>query len=176
MTNVSRPPAPQQTIRENIEAIARLEQAFLEKRTTSERIGDAIGSFAGSMSFVLLHLLWFALWIAINAKLVPGIPAFDPYPFIFLSMMVSLEAVLLSTFVLMKQNRMSRRSDARAQLDLQINLLAEKEATKTLQLLQEICSHFGLHDQASDDEVKELTQLTAIDTLAHELNENMPRE
>lgn len=167
---------PPQTVQQNIEAIARLEQEFLETRTQQERVGDAIASFAGSMSFVLLHLAWFAIWIVINAKWIPGIPAFDPYPFIFLSMMVSLEAVLLSTFVLMKQNRMSRRSDERAQLDLQINLLSEKEATLNLQLLQKLCDHFGLHAEAQDEEVEELAQHTAIDTLADQLKQSMPIE
>jgi uncharacterized membrane protein len=82
-------------VQENIDKIVKIEQEILEKRSTVERIGDAIGSFAGSMAFVVMHLLWFVGWIAINAKIFPRIRAFDPYPYIFLSIVVSLEAVIL---------------------------------------------------------------------------------
>src|SRR5579872_5083461 len=97
---------PPETIEKNISTVAKLERECLENRSAIERMGDAIGGFAGSMGFVLLHVIWFTVWVIINANLVPVIPAFDPYPFVFLSMIVSLEAVLLTTFVLMKQNRM----------------------------------------------------------------------
>jgi uncharacterized membrane protein len=161
-------------VQENIETIARIEEESLGNRSRVERIGDAIGSFAGSMTFVALHLLWFAGWVVINAKNLPWILAFDPYPYIFLSMVVSLEAVLLSTFVLMKQNRMSRRADQRAHLDLQINLLTEKEVTKTLQLLQRVSSHLGLQAHASDTEIAELSKNTAVESLAKELQKTLP--
>ena len=163
-----------QTIQQNIDTIARLEHEFLQKRTLTERIGDAIGTFAGSILFVILHLIWFLIWIVINAKLVPGIPAFDPYPFTFLSMVVSLEGVLLATFVLIKQNRMSKRADQRAQLDLQINLLAEREGTKNLQLLQRLCQHFGMKEEEADAEIEELVQTTGIERLADELKRLLP--
>src|SRR5438270_347052 len=91
-TEASLPPA------ENIATVVKLEQQFLQERNTVERFGDAIGSFAGSMSFVVLHVILLALWFIINKNLVPGVPAFDPYPFILLSMVVSVEAVILSTF------------------------------------------------------------------------------
>src|SRR5260370_37128778 len=94
-------------VQENIDKIVKIEEECLERRSAVERVGHAIGSFSGSMTFVVLHLVWFLAWIVVNAKILSWIPAFDPYPFIFLSMVVSLEAVLLSTFVLMKQNRMS---------------------------------------------------------------------
>lgn len=129
------PPDFPPPIVKNIEAIARIEQQAWRSRTIAERMGDAIGGFAGSMSLVFLHVAWFVIWIVVNARLIPGMPAFDPYSYLLLSMVVSLEAVLLSTFVLIKQNRMSRQADHRPQLDLQINLLAESEATKNLQLL-----------------------------------------
>lgn len=161
------------TIRQNIDTIARLEEKFLERQTLAERIGDTIANFVGSMSFVLLHVAWFLAWIVLNAKLLPGLPAFDPYPYLLLSVIVSLEAVILSTFVLIKQNRMSRRADERAQLDLQINLLSEREATKNLQLLQRLCAHFGLKNEAADAEVNELSQTTAVEDLAEDLKEKL---
>jgi uncharacterized membrane protein len=159
---------------ENIEQVARLEERFLQNRNAVERIGDAVGGFAGSMTFVALHVLWFIAWFTVNSKLIPAIPAFDPYPFIFLSMSVSVEAVLLSTFVLMKQNREAKRAEQRQQLTLQIDLLAEQEATKTLQMLQRICEHLGIHDAARDSETQMLSQHTAVDELADELKEKLP--
>jgi uncharacterized membrane protein len=167
---------PPKTVIQNISTAAKLERDFIENRTWSERIGDAIGGFAGSMSFVVLHVIWFVGWVFINTRLIPGIPAFDPYPFIFLSMVVSLEGVLLATFVLMKQNRMSRRADQRAQLDLQVNLLAERETTKNLQLLQRLCKHLGLDDTQSDHEIHELSQNTAIETLVEHMRRELPEE
>jgi uncharacterized membrane protein len=158
----------------NIETAARIEQEFLETRTTSERLADAIGTFVGTLNFVLVHILWFIIWAVVNAKMIPFIPAFDPYPFPLLTMAVSLEGVLLTTFVLMKQNRMSRRADHRDQLNLQVDLLAEKEVTKMLQMLRTICDHMGLNAQASEPEVQALSETTAVDMLARELRKKMP--
>jgi uncharacterized membrane protein len=158
---------------DQIETVARLEREFLETRTRVERVADAIGSFAGSIQFVILHLVWFALWVAINTGRF-GIPAFDPFPYVFLSMIVSLEAVLLSTFVLMKQNRMSQRADHRDHLNLQVDMLTEREVTKILQMLQRICERMGLEQTAKDSEVEQLSQATAIDALAQELRDKLP--
>ena len=122
----------------NIKSVAEMERTLEENRGFVDRVADAIGGFSGSMSFVGLHVLWFTTWFLINTGVLP-FPRFDPYPFILLAMVVSVEGVLLSTFVLMKQNRMQRRIDVRDQLNLQIDLLAEKEITKSLQLLKAIC-------------------------------------
>jgi uncharacterized membrane protein len=123
---------------------------------------------------VFLHAVWFVIWIVINVRLIPGVPAFDPYPFMFLSMSVSLEGVLLTTFVLMKQNRMSKRSEIRNQLNLQVDLLAEREATKMLQMLRAICDHMGLESESQQPEVKQLAEDTSVDVLAQELRKKMP--
>lgn len=160
---------------ENIETVVKLEQKFLESRSAADRIGDAIGSFAGSIAFALLHLAIFTLWFVINTGLLRPIPVFDPYPFILLSMSVSVEAVLLSTFVLMKQNRMARRADRRNELNLQIDLLSEREATRNLQLLRRICDHLGIPEAAEDPEILALSENTAVEELADELRERMPR-
>ena len=159
---------------ENIETVARLEQQLLESRTRAERIGDVIGGFAGSMKFVVLHIIIFVAWFVINSRLISAIPAFDPFPFILLSMAVSVEAVLLSTFVLMKQNRMALRADRLNELNLQIDLLSEKETTKNLQLLRRICEHLGIPDVGQDPEIKLLSEDTAVDELAEELRNKMP--
>src|SRR5438105_12545372 len=135
---------------ENIETVARLEEEFSERRTFSERLGDAIADFTGSMRFVWAHLTFFAAWLSINTRLIPAVPAFDPYPFVLLTLIVSAEAVIISTFVLMKQNRMSRRADRRDQLNLQIDLLAEKEITKMLQMQRLVCRKLGIEGIVED--------------------------
>jgi len=156
----------------NINTIVRLEEQDLKARTMADRISDAIASFVGSIPFVAIHVAWFGIWVGVNA----GLWKFDPYPFALLCMLVSLEGVLLSTFVLIKQNRMSQRADHRSHLDLQINLLAEKEVTKVLQLQRLICHRLGIQEADTDREVVELSDVTAVDNLAHQLHEKMPMD
>jgi uncharacterized membrane protein len=161
---------------ENIDAIVRLEEEFLSQRTFWDRVADAVAAFSGSIAFVLLHLLGFMAWFVVNLGWVPGIRPFDPYPFILLAMAVSCEAVVLSTFVLMKQNRMSRRGEQRDQLHLQVALLAEKELTKLLQGQRQISEHLGIREVTSDPETRELSEDTAVDSLARELKKKLPEE
>ncbi len=104
--------------------------------------------------------------VLINTGVIRGIPRFDPYPFILLAMIVSVEGVLLSTFVLMKQNRMQKRIDVRDQLNLQIDLLAEKEVTKSLQLLRAICKHLEIKEAQTDAELGEMVDNTSVDMIA----------
>jgi uncharacterized membrane protein len=162
------------TAHQNIETVARLEQQFLERRTTRERIGDAVADFAGTMTFVIVQLVLFAVYALLNSGMVPGIRPWDPYPYILLALLVSLEGVLLATFVLMKQNRMSRRTEQRDHLDLQINLLSEKEMTKVLQMQRLICQRLGIQEPANDSEVRELSEHTAVEDLARELERKIP--
>src|SRR5450755_3934020 len=113
----------------HIDSIARQEHEFLEQRTLSERVGDGIAGFTGSMFFVLVHVLLVLSWILLNANRVSWIPRFDPYPFSLLGMIVAVEAVVLSSFLLMRQNRMAKRGERREQFNLQVDLIAEKEIT-----------------------------------------------
>lgn len=142
---------PDTAVRRNIQTIAQVEEEAQALRTLSHRAGDRIANFAGTMPFVVLHVLWFTVWIAANVGGDGAAHHFDPYPFTFLTFCVSLEAIILSSFVLMSQNRASREADARAQLDLQINLLAEQESTKALQLLDRICNHLGIAANTDSD-------------------------
>ena len=160
----------------NINTVVALEEEARQQRTAADRISDLIASFVGSMPFVLLHLLWFGLWVGINTGLLWRKGKFDPYPFALLCMLVSLEGVLLSTFVLIKQNRMSQRADSRAHLDLQVNLLSEKEVTKILQLQKLICARLEIREAMEDEEVDELSSVTAVDNLARELDQKMPKD
>ena len=159
------------TVAANIQAVVDLEESKERARTLSDRIADAIGTFAGTVVFVLVHLVWFAIWAATNLGWLKLAPAFDPYPFQLLCMLVSLEGVLLSTFVLIRQNRMSQRADRRSHLDLQINLLAEKEVSKVIQMLERISTRLDL---PADPEAKELGTMTAVAELARELDQKLP--
>ena len=151
-----------------------MESALEERRTVVDRIADLIGGFSGSMTFVFLHMCWFIGWFLINTGVIPGIKRFDPYPFILLAMIVSVEGVLLSTFVLMKQNRMQKRIDVRDQLDLQINLLSEKEITKTLQLLRAIADKLEVvPSPEEDEELTEMASTTSVDRLAERVQSDL---
>ena len=158
----------------NIEDVVRLEEEANHQRSGPDQAADAIAGFVGTVTFVLLHLLWFGLWASINTGLIPGLRAFDPYPFQLLCMIVSLEGVLLSTFVLIKQNRMSRRADERSHLGLQVNLLSEQEITKVIQMLEGISEHLGIRHKVVDEAAEELGQNTAVGSLAHQLREKLP--
>jgi uncharacterized membrane protein len=158
----------------NIEEVVRLEEDASRRRSLADRISDVIAGFAGTVTFVLLHLGWFAVWATINAGLIPGVPAFDPYPFSLLCMIVSMEGVLLSTFVLIKQNRMSARADERNHLGLQVSLLSEQEVTKVIQMLEGISAHLGIEREVVDSETKELGQNTAVGDLARQLRDKLP--
>ncbi|HZH90070.1 MAG TPA: DUF1003 domain-containing protein [Pyrinomonadaceae bacterium] len=136
----SRTISQNEIIRKNIAAISEMQRKDVATRKPQERVSDSITRFSGSTIFVYLHVVWFGLWILLNVNLIriPLITEFDPFPFGLLTMVVSLEAIFLSTFVLISQNRMSALSEKRAELDLQVNMLAEQKAAKTLELLEHI--------------------------------------
>lgn len=161
---------------DNIRTVAQLEQQVLSERSASQRLADRLADFIGSMRFVAIHVVWFAVWIMINTGMIKGIRPFDPFPFILLSLVVSCEAVLLSTFVLIKQNRMSRAADQRAHLNLQIDLLAEREITRMLQIQRLICRSLGVEEALEDRETRELSTKTAVDALATEVKRSIPAE
>jgi uncharacterized membrane protein len=160
----------------NIRAIARLENEALHQRSMTDRISDSITRFAGSSVFILLHIIWFTIWIVLNVGRVHGIHAFDPYPFTFLTMVVSLEAIFLSIFVLISQNRMAHQADRRAHLDLQINLLAEQENTLMLRMLERLCEHQGIKTESLKEEIHSLFEKTDVHALMRELEKELPDE
>jgi uncharacterized membrane protein len=150
-------------VKKNTAAIAEMQRKMTEARSVAGRVADAITNFTGSMAFVYIHAVWFGLWILLNiGRLhVPHVSEFDPFPFSLLTMIVSLEAIFLSTFVLISQNRLAQASEKRAELDLQVNLLAEQKATKVLELLDQMTEQLDrLGDRFNfkpDPEVKALT-------------------
>ena len=122
------------------------------------------------MRFVWVHVIWFAAWVTGNTFL--PLKAIDPYPFSFLTLVVSLEAIFLSTFIMISENRQQRIDERRSHLDLQINLLAEQENTKTLQLLEEIARKVGV-DTTKDPHVAVLEQATRPDKLLEQIDETI---
>lgn len=127
-------------VRKNTAATIEMQRKMTEARTLGGRIADAITDFTGSMAFVYVHVVWFGIWVVLNIGLIriPHLSEFDKFPFSLLTMIVSLEAIFLSTFVLISQNRLAAASEKRAELDLQVNLLAEQKATKVLEMLSQI--------------------------------------
>jgi uncharacterized membrane protein len=168
--------ATTESAQQNIETIAKLEHEAIERRSRSERLSDGFTRIMGSMSFVSLHVAGFLIWFAVNLGLIPGVEPFDPFPFGILTLIVSAEGVLLAIFVLISQNRMSRLSNQRAHLNLQISLLAEQESTKLLQKVQAIARHLGLEESERDQETQRLSQSTHLEVLAEELKKSLPEE
>ena len=134
----------------NIRTLLAQRERRAGRRTFQQKAADLITKFSGNMSFVYLHVLWFAGWIAWNLGAFGGKP-FDPFPFGLLTMIVSLEAIFLSTFVLISQNRISVDAERRTNLDLQIGLLTEHELTRALKMLDEIQDHLGIVQDPSTD-------------------------
>jgi uncharacterized membrane protein len=140
----------------NIRALLEHRQEQQVSRSREERIADAITAFAGSMRFVYIHLLVFGLWILINLGWLPVVPRFDP-SFVVLAMVASVEAIFLSTFVLISQNRMAALADKRADLDLQVSLLTEHEITRLITLVTAIAERMEL-EAAQNPELAELSR------------------
>jgi uncharacterized membrane protein len=105
-----------------------------------------------------------------------GARPFDPYPFSLLGVIVAVEAVILSSFILMRQNRMMRRGERRDHLNLQVDLLAEKEITTLLQMVRAICGQMGLQNITADKDIRELSQNTSIESLTQSLEDRLPGE
>ncbi len=158
----------------NVRAIAALEKSAMEERSPADRMSDAITRVAGSAMFVVVHAIGFTVWIAIDVGLVPGVAPFDPYPFSFLTLVVSLEAIFLAIFVLMSQNRAARLADRRAHLDLQVDLLAERELTAALHMLRALCSKQQVVLDQIGTDVKDLLEETNVEALASNLDRKLP--
>jgi uncharacterized membrane protein len=147
----------------NVEIIAELEKAADAERSLTDRLADAISRFVGSMQFVYIHIVWFGVWIA--ASSLPFLPAawrFDPFPFTFLTFVVSLEAIFLSTFILISQNHEEHIARRRNHLDLQINLLSEQENSEMLKMLDAIHRHLQIGCDPAAEALKEETRPEAM--------------
>jgi uncharacterized membrane protein len=172
--NLSESPRLAKVISRNIEKIEALRAQDRANRSLQDRVADGITDFSGRMRFVYFHIAWFTLWILLNSGAF-GTKPFDPFPYSLLTMVVSLEAIFLSAFVLITQNRMSLEAERRADLHLHVDLLAEHEITRVLCMLDAIRKRLGI-EEAEAEELPELEAetrpedvLAAIRHLEHEM-------
>jgi uncharacterized membrane protein len=162
------------SLRRNIEALENRRRGEAAVATREERIAEVITRFTGSMIFVYIHLALYGAWIVANLGLIPGVPKFDP-SFVVLAMEASVEAIFLSTFVLISQNRMAAAADKRADLDLQISLLTEHELTKLSELVVAIAERLDIRASA-DSELQEVQQDVAPEAVLDEIEARQQRD
>jgi uncharacterized membrane protein len=164
------PPRPgdlSSALKRNIQAIEDRRKQEAAAASTEARIAEAITRFTGSMRFVYVHMALYGVWIAMNLGIVPGVPKFDP-SFVVLAMVASVEAIFLSTFVLISQNRMAAVADKRADLDLHISLLTEHEVTKLVELVTAMAERAGVRANA-DPEIEEIKKDVAPEAVLDEI-------
>ena len=154
--DVPAPPGLSSVLSRNIARMQQQREQEEAQASLSERLSDRITRFAGSMTFVLIHAVAYGTWIAVNLGVVPGIEPFDP-SFVMLAMEASVEAIFLSTFVLISQNRMMGAAAKQSDLDLQINLLAEHELTRLVSLVDAIATKIGV-EAVEPSELHEIKQ------------------
>ena len=156
-------------VEQNIAAIIERRRKMLQARSLQERFADGITQFSGSMGFLYIHIIWFLVWILLNVGIFPIKPV-DPFPFGFLTLVVSLEAIFLSTFVLISQNRMADAAEEKSDLDLQINLLAEHEISRILRLVDAMAEQMGIEeafDPTLDELKRDIRAETVLDEIQH---------
>jgi uncharacterized membrane protein len=167
------PPEPHSlnsALSRNITALQQRRKAEEEKATVQERVAQAITRFTGSMRFVYIHALAYGFWIAANGGLVPGLSPWDP-SYVILAMIASVEAIFLSTFILISQNRMAAVAERRAELDLQISLLTEHEVTKLVEMVAAIAEKLDIRPSG---EVEELKRNVAPEAVLDQIERNEP--
>jgi uncharacterized membrane protein len=165
-----KPPELPQVVK-NVQAIAELQRRMLEERTHINRLSDMIMRAAASPPFIVLHLAIFAGWVVINNSRY----AFDPPPFNLLNLILTLEAIVLTSIVLIVQTDLRRMSDLRAHLDLQVNILSEQELTAILGLLNQICKQLKIDVESTGPEA-ELAEETDLETIATALEKTLEHE
>ena len=143
-------PTLSKVIKRNIATLIELRQKAEGERSLQDRIADTVTFFSGHMMFVYVHIVWFGAWIVLNDGQF-GVRPFDPFPYGLLTMVVSLEAIFLATFVLISQNRLNEEAERRADLALQIGLLTEHELTRVLQMLDAIEDKLGIENHRDSD-------------------------
>lgn len=144
------------------------------RKKWADRLADWLTESFGTVWFFSIHILFFAVWILLNLGALPGVSVFDPFPYGLLTMVVSLEAIFLSIIVLISQNRASETEELREELDLHINVRAEGEITRILNMLDTIHDHLGLSPE-DDEELKTMKQKTDIDAIEDEIGKEIER-
>jgi uncharacterized membrane protein len=164
---------PSNHLKDHIAIIAKHEEDFLGTRTTPERVADLLGALVGSLNFVAIHVAWFTIWVLINTFGVGYVPRFDHVPFPLLDTAVAIEAIFLASFIVMRQSRLSRRSDERDHLILQVLMLVEKEATAVLNVQRQLAIEAELPELPNNVEIAQLSQQTSIDEVAQSIKESL---
>jgi uncharacterized membrane protein len=157
--------------RRRLKAIQGFQAKHYKKRSTFQKAADRIVTFSGSFAFLIINILAFFIWILWNSKLL-GIAPFDPLPFVLLTTIVSLEAIILAIFVLISQNRQSRISDLREEVDLQINMIAEEEITKLIHLIAGLYRALNVNVE-SDAELRTMLQPTDWEAIEKRLEREL---
>lgn len=156
------------------QAIESFQARHYRKRTVIDRFMDKISAFSGTIAFLLLNVFFFAFWLLVNSGIL-GVKPFDPFPYVLLTSIVSLEAIVLSIFVLISQNRQSRISDLRQEVDLQINIIAEEEITKIIHLIAGLYGALKI-DVQEDSELKKMLEPTDWDEIEKRLEDQLQCE
>ena len=158
-----------QVVERNIATLLARQRRDDARKSLQERVAAAITRFTGSMLFVYLHATVYGLWIVINLGWIPGVPNFDP-TFVILATEASVEAIFLSTFILITQNRMAALADRRADLDLQVSLLAEHEITQLVKLVTAIAEKLEIAEARApelEEAKRDIRPETVLDTMDH---------
>jgi uncharacterized membrane protein len=157
--------------RRRLKAIQGFQAKHYKKRTVFQKIADRIVTYSGSFAFLIINVMAFLIWILWNSNLL-GIKPFDPFPYVLLTTIVSLEAIMLAIFVLISQNRQSRITDLRQEVDLQINLIAEEEITKIINLVAGLYKAMNVNVEA-DSELRAMLQPTDWDAIEKRLEDEL---
>jgi len=168
-------PSTKERLKRHEEKIESFRKKIDGKRTFTDKLADGINTSFGSVSFFFGNLIFFAVWIGLNVNIIPGVIPFDPFPFGFLTMIVSLEAIFLSIFVLMSQNRQAKIGDLREEVDLQINRIAEKEITKLLQMQAILMKHQGIRIEG-DEQLEGMMKAIDTNMIQRELEKEVKKE
>jgi uncharacterized membrane protein len=142
------------------------------KRTFAERFADQLTTKFGSMVFLLSNVAFFTVWILVNSGVVPGVRIFDPFPFSLLTTAVSLEAIILAIFVLISQNRAAKTEDIREEVELEINIIAEKEVTKLMKMVALLLEKQGV-DLSQDQELQKMLKTISAEQLEKRLEKEI---
>lgn len=165
----------EERLRRRRRTIRSFETKFRKNRIFSERLADTINTFFGSTEFAIAHILWFGAWLTVNSGYIPGIIPFDPYPYGLLTMVVSLEAIFLSIFVLISQNRQSQIDNLREEVHLQVNMIAEEEITKVMHMVHGLYKGLKIKEQV-DPELDLMMKPLNTSDIERRLEEQMKKD
>jgi uncharacterized membrane protein len=155
--------------KKNIEIIAQVEQELLSNRSRVEQFGEKIAEFFGSLYFIAAHVVVLTVWILVNTGKISSFTPFDPFPFPLLGLVIGIEFIFLTTFVLINQKHQIRRTERWGHLHLQLSMLTEQEVTKNLKMLAFVSRHLGLKESSEDQELGELTKATSVTAVVGEI-------